>query len=111
MPTRTPAAHSTFNIEHSTFNICISKLLGRKDHVLAEVGPRTPRYTIQIGVRLTDRLIHVHAQVGGDAADHVHRAFDFEIVADRRAVEYDLHVFDAPHFAELLVAEDRLVSE
>src|SRR3954454_5273701 len=88
-----------------------SQLLRRKDHVFAEVRPRPPRHPIQVRVRLPDRLIHVHAEVGSDAADHVHRAFDLEIVADGRAVEDHFDVLDAPDLAELLVAKDRLVSE
>src|SRR5438105_1830012 len=108
MRSRRPTVHSTFNIEHSTFNICISKLLGRKDHVLAEVRPRTPSNPIQIRIRLPYGLLHRHPQLGGDAADHIDRAFDFEVVADRGAVEDDFDLFDAPDLAELLVAEDRL---
>src|SRR5438067_3115283 len=111
MRSRSDTLHSTLNIEHSTLNICISELLGRKDHVLAEIGTSAPRHPIEIRVRLPDGLFHGHAEVVGDAADDVDGAFDFEIVADRRAVENNLDLVDAPDLAELLIPEDRLVSE
>src|SRR3954467_1758542 len=109
MRDRELAEHSTLNIEHLTFNI--SELLRRKNHVLSEIGPRPPRQAIQIGVGLPDGLLHGHSQLSGDATDHVDGAFDLEVVADGGAVEDHFDIFDAPDLAELLVAEDRLVSE
>src|SRR3954471_3479169 len=82
-----------------------------KDHVFGQIGARASRQPVEIGVRLTESLIEVHPELRGDGADDIHRSFDLEVITDRRAVEDDFDVADAPHLAELLVAEDRLESE
>src|SRR5215831_10800474 len=67
--------------------------------------------SVQIRVRLPYRLLHAHPQLHGHRADDVDRPLDLEVIANRGAVEDDFDVADAPHFAELLIAEDRLEAE
>src|SRR6185369_4423099 len=65
-----------------------------EDHVLRQIGARPSRLPVKIGVRLADAVLDVHAEVGGDGADDVHRSLDLEVIADRGAVEDDLDVAD-----------------
>src|ERR1700738_3976022 len=56
-----------------------SQILRREHHVFRQIAARAPRLTIEIGVGLPDRLVHVHAEVGGDRADDVDGTFDLEV--------------------------------
>src|ERR1700737_754830 len=72
-----------------------SQILRREYHVFRQVAARAPRLTIEIGVGLPDRLVHVHAEVGGDGADDVDGAFDLEVFTDRGAIETALAILAA----------------
>src|SRR5438270_89167 len=60
-----------------------SKVLRREHHILRQIASRAARLSIKIGIARADRLIHVHAELAGHRPDHIHRAFDLEIFADR----------------------------
>src|SRR5581483_1780661 len=58
-----------------------SQILGRKDHVLRQIGPRAPSLPVEISVSLADRLIHAHSKLGGDRSNQLHGSLDLEVVA------------------------------
>src|SRR5437016_12567398 len=83
----------------------------RNDHVLRQVGARAASLAIEISVALTEGVIHIHPEIRNDGTNDFHRSFNLEVIADRRPVEHDLALLDAPHLAKFLIAERRLESE